>query len=38
LDIKVMLLVVVAALAGPFIINGPNGNPLLSLDKFSMTA
>jgi hypothetical protein len=37
LFIKVMLLVV-AALAGPFIIKGPNGKPLMSLDRVRVPA
>lgn len=38
LFIKVILLVVVAALAGPFIITGPNGRPLMSLDRLRVPA
>ncbi len=33
LFIKLMLFIVVVALAAPFIIKGPNGRPLMSLDR-----
>jgi hypothetical protein len=38
LFIKIMLLVVVAALAGPFIIKGPNGGSLMTLEKLGVPA
>jgi len=38
LFLKLMLLLVVTALAGPFIIKGPNGRPLMTLDKLRLPA
>ena len=38
LFIKLMLLFVAAALAGPFLIKGPDGEPLLSLDRLRVPA
>jgi hypothetical protein len=36
LFVKLMLFVVVAALAAPFVLKGPNGAPLMSLDGIRM--
>ena len=38
LFIKLMLLLVLVALAGPFFIKGPNGRPLMTLDKLRVPA
>ena len=36
LFVKFMLFIVVAALAAPFVLKGPDGRPLMSLDKLRL--